>query len=69
MSISRREKKIEYREVPVLYPMGPATFSIACALCDHLPERDKAELSERCNKCLCQVESGWEPNKDKLAKI
>ena len=39
--------------VPVLMPMGAMTYAIACALC-------KNKDSALCEKCLCEVKSGFE---------
>lgn len=48
------EKKIIY--VPTLYPMGAVTFAIACDHCRHYNERS----SERCGRCIMEIESGFE---------
>ena len=54
----KRMKRIEYVTVPKLHPMGAQTMAIACSLCKYHGE-DRCEF-ERCNKCMCEVESGFE---------
>lgn len=42
-----------------LHPMGPYTFAVACACCaNNQPDNYN---QERCSRCLCEVESGFEP--------
>ena len=50
----------EVIQVPSLHPMGPYTFAIACALCLHQGREDY----ERCHKCLCEITSGFEINRE-----
>lgn len=57
------QKDIEVREKagPIrplkLHPMGALTFSYACIHCKHELEFN----SQRCDRCMCEIESGFEP--------
>ena len=44
-----------------LMPMGAVTYAIACSHCKNRAERME---SDRCMKCFCEVESGFEVDPD-----
>ena len=44
-----------------LMPMGAVTYAIACSHCKNRAERLD---SDRCRKCLCEIESGFEVDPD-----
>ena len=54
-----REKKVQYIPVPQNYPMGAYTFAVACRHCMN-------KNSEKCDKCLCEIESGFELDKETM---
>ena len=47
----------DYIEFPVLYPMGPYTFAVACQHCANY-------RSDKCHLCKCERKSGFEPKRN-----
>ena len=51
--IFNRDKTPKTISVPTLYPMGAFTFAVACGHCKNVN-------SEKCSKCMREIESGFE---------
>ena len=49
----KQETEKKYIEVPVLYPMGSATFAVACAHCKNIG-------TDKCRPCKSELKSGFE---------
>ena len=57
-----RNRRDRHSPAPELMPMGAITYAVACSIC-------KNPNSDKCDACLCEVESGFELDAEKVRRL